>query len=181
MSVPDHFFDVFEAAEIAGVTHETIRLRIKAGDLTEYRVKNRALRVDPSELAAVEWIRRPFWSWVIEDEAGCWVWQGRLNKGYGSWSGGLAHRFAYEELVAEIPDGLDLDHLCRNPPCINPWHLEPVTRLVNVQRHYAYQTHCKQGHEFTPENTYMKDARYRQCRKCTAAAQRRYYARKRAG
>lgn len=70
----------------------------------------------------------------------CWVWTKAMIKGYGTINLGqdhgkmLAHRWSYEDANGPIPDGLELDHLCRNPPCVNPAHLEPVTHLVNVQR-----------------------------------------------
>jgi hypothetical protein len=78
-----------------------------------------------------------FWARVHHDD-GCWMWTGTLNKGYGMFSFGgktrRAHRFAYEALVGPIPEGLALDHLCRNPACVNPAHLEPVTWRENVYR-----------------------------------------------
>ena len=49
----------------------------------------------------------------------------------------IAHRFAYQYMIGPIPDGLELDHLCRNRPCVNPYHLEPVTRAVNHARMLA--------------------------------------------
>ena len=69
----------------------------------------------------------------------CWIWTGPKNgSGYGIFSyrgrNQSAHRVAYRLLVGEIPDGLQLDHLCRKRSCINPAHLEPVTRLENVRR-----------------------------------------------
>ena len=75
----------------------------------------------------------------------CWEWTGaHHNKGYGYFTVGsrtegnrqqvYAHRFAYEALIAPIPDGLESDHLCRNHPCIRPTHIEPVTRTLNSQR-----------------------------------------------
>lgn len=70
----------------------------------------------------------------------CWVWTAaRHGKGYGMFSVDRkrkvrAHRFAYEMMVGPIPEGLDLDHLCRNRACVNPEHLEPVTRSVNLKR-----------------------------------------------
>lgn len=72
-------------------------------------------------------------------ESGCWDWVGaRMRAGYGVFSTDgtsiLAHRWSYEFYVADIPDGLVLDHLCRNRRCVNPWHLEPVTDRVNVLR-----------------------------------------------
>jgi hypothetical protein len=109
------------------------------------------------------------------DEAPCWTWTGKTAKaGYGTYRDQLAHRLVYEELSAPIPDGLELDHLCRNPPCVNPAHLEPVTHPVNCQRSSAgevnrarmlAQTHCARRHEFTPENT-KQTSRQRKCRQC---------------
>lgn len=97
----------------------------------------------------------------------CWIWVGSFRKSidcitYGcikfNYKTYSSHRFVYEYLVGEIPLGLELDHLCRNPSCVNPDHLEPVTRTVNVRRgnhnnQYKDKTHCKNGHEFTPVNT----------------------------
>jgi hypothetical protein len=118
-----------------------------------------------------------FWGFV--DKTGdCWLWTGSLDrKGYGSWTRPEqrkigAHRFAYQLVVGPIPEGLDLDHLCRVPQCVNPAHLEPVTRQVNIQRganRNREKTHCKRGHEFTAENIYATKAGGRGCRACRAA------------
>lgn len=75
----------------------------------------------------------------VENEAGCHVWQrARTKKGYGCITIGgtmqYAHRAAYRAAYGEIPDGLCIDHLCRNPACINPEHLEAVTMRVNCRR-----------------------------------------------
>lgn len=85
----------------------------------------------------------------------------------------LAHRYAYEQQVGPIPTGMDLDHLCRNRQCMNPEHLEPVTRKVNLQRGLAGQKqHCPKGHEYTVENTYRRSDGSRRCRTCTLAGNR---------
>lgn len=111
----------------------------------------------------------------------CWPWTGsRDPKGYGKAKikkrSVSAHRMAYELSVGPIPDGYEIDHLCRNTSCCNPAHLEAVTPAENMRRRSIAQTHCKRGHEFTPENTYLvgKDKRRRQCRACTIVAARRH-------
>ena len=71
----------------------------------------------------------------VVSESGCWVWARSLDKeGYGRWAGKSAHRFFYEKFVGPIPDGLEIDHLCNNPSCVNPEHLEPVTHQENMRR-----------------------------------------------
>lgn len=109
------------------------------------------------------------WPKVRQNEAGCWVWTGRLYpNGYGAMSvgrrgenvGTTTHRLMYREVFGPVPEGLQLDHLCRNRACCNPWHLEPVTARVNLLRgtgwsaRNAAKTHCVHGHEFNDRNTY---------------------------
>lgn len=110
----------------------------------------------------------------------CWLWRGRTNEaGYGTFNPApdvksYAHRWLYAEVVEPIPAGLELDHLCFARSCVNPDHLEPVTRRVNVARNaWARATHCKWGHPFDEANTYYRrDNGTRQCRTCAARRQR---------
>jgi hypothetical protein len=128
----------------------------------------------------------------INLETGCVEWTGQAYpNGYGYIRRGreqtarMAHRAAYETFVGPIPEGLTLDHLCRNRICINPDHLEPVTRGENALRggglaiamaNYRARTHCVHGHEFTPENTYVHPVnRKRACKTCQRTAALRWY------
>lgn len=112
----------------------------------------------------------------IEKTPTCWLWRGELRKGYGRvlFGGGRlsAHRVVYEMEVGPIPEGLVIDHLCRNHACVNPEHMEPVTQRVNVLRGVApaaanaRKTHCLRGHAFDDENTYPVRVGGRGCRAC---------------
>lgn len=126
--------------------------------------------------------------------SGCIEWLGSTNRaGYGSIHGGpdapiaryLVHRWSYEYHVGPIPDGLEIDHLCGNPPCINPDHLEPVTHAENLMRSagfsaiHAQKTHCINGHEFTIQNTRLRTGRGgRECRECCRERDRNRRSRK---
>lgn len=115
---------------------------------------------------------------IINLETGCWEWTGTRNpKGYGMLRTGgrrrqLVHRVSYEMTYGPIPEGLQIDHLCRVRNCLNPAHLEAVTNQVNTLRGEtvtaanAAKTHCSQGHEFTPENTHMEAYGARRCLTC---------------
>lgn len=115
----------------------------------------------------------------------CWIFKGARHKyGYGvlsMWPSNpeVAHRLTYQHFVGPIPDGKELDHLCRVPACCNPEHLEPVTHQENLRRgrssealraKYAAITHCKHGHEFTPENLRWKVKNGYQTRVCLKCA-----------
>lgn len=131
---------------------------------------------------------------VVVDEHGCWIWQRSRNvEGYGVIYGLCpcgegrkhfkAHRVVYERLVGPIPDGLVIDHLCRVHPCVNPAHLEAVTIGENSRRGaspWGSTQHCKQGHEFTPENTRIRPNGRRRCITCINLENAAYRARKRA-
>ena len=120
---------------------------------------------------------------VVVAESGCHEWMGPRNKaGYGKFqlqgASLLTHRLAWEMEVGPIPEGLTIDHLCRNRCCLRIDHLEVVTGLVNILRsdgpsaRNARKTHCKRGHEFTIENTIKSVSRNgrpaRTCRTCRA-------------
>jgi len=121
---------------------------------------------------------------------GCWEWRGARNpRGYGNicvdsyGSAKSTHRVAYMELVGEIPEGLEIDHLCRNRACVNPTHLEPVDHATNVRRGVQPRfPSCKWGHEYTVENTrwWGPRERFRSCRACAREATRQHRARRQA-
>lgn len=110
----------------------------------------------------------------------CWPWlRSRDSKGYGKArikkQSVAPHRLAYELAVGPIPDGYEVDHLCRNTGCCNPAHLEAVTPAENNRRKTLAKTHCKRGHEFTPENTNRHSSSgARVCRACVRDRQRDY-------
>ena len=98
---------------------------------------------------------------------GCWEWTAaKTSEGYGAIGKGsreegtvLAHRVMYEALVGPIPNGLVIDHLCRNRGCVNPTHMEPVTTRENILRgegltaQQARRTHCPAGHSYASKNS----------------------------
>ena len=142
----------------------------------------------------------------VSSPTGCWLWVGvKTHDNYPIWKTTgqkrtlapraktktvYAHRFIYEQEIGLIPAGLTLDHTCRVRNCVNPAHMDPCTLKENISRgDYGWrtrQTHCKNGHEFTPENTYFDKnggrtgGGRRVCRKCVRVAQTAYKARKKA-
>lgn len=105
-------------------------------------------------------------------EGRCWGWTGVIHHtGYAMFKiDGQnigAHRWSYETFVGSIPDGFQIDHLCRNRSCVNPDHLEPVTQAENVRRGLRGEllTHCPRGHPYEGDNL-IHTARQRYCRAC---------------
>lgn len=111
-----------------------------------------------------------FWNKVVKTNK-CWNWTGAKGQwGHGQfWNGKRlvnAHRISYEMHIGKIPKGLTIDHMCRNPPCVNPKHLQAITMRDNILLgSKAQNTHCPNGHPFSADNTfYIKTSR--SCRIC---------------
>jgi hypothetical protein len=125
--------------------------------------------------------------WPKVDRTGaCWLWTAHIGKdGYGTFSidghHHRAHRVAWVLLHGPIPDGLQIDHLCRVRHCVNPDHLEPVTQRENILRGEGLsaqairRTHCRQGHEYAGANLINRRGGGRDCRACDNARCRRAY------
>ena len=140
-----------------------------------------------------------------EPNTGCWLWMGSLcgqsNRfvGYGKMRDESsvyvsAHRWSYLHFKGEIPSGFEVDHKCHQPLCVNPDHLEAVTKKENCRRRRKRdpkrlkafnlknppKTHCKNGHELTPDNI-MDTRGYRDCKACRMKVRAAYYEKRRAG
>lgn len=142
---------------------------------------NRSRAANQSEVERRFWARAERHSGVWWNGTECCRWQGVLDrKGYGRFTPSGqnatgAHRYSYILAHGAIPEGMHIDHLCRNHWCVNPQHLEAVTPRINILRGESLAArihrsgHCKWGHEMTPENTYVPPSAptTRMCRACT--------------
>lgn len=183
-----------EVKRMTSLSESDIRRRIKAKEFPE------AVRLGPKRVAWAlseirSWIKSVtgidcddaaleydpismYRDRISEQENGCWVWTGAHNDwGYGRLkipgtrriTG--AHRVIYEAMLGPIPEDMEIDHKCRVTMCVNPGHMEPVTRKENMVRSHRdrdrkLKTHCKRGHEYTPENTRINKRGNRHCIVC---------------
>ena len=140
-----------------------------------------------------------FWSKVeVAQPDDCWLWLGSSDSlGYGGLRVGsrtdgtrrmvAAYRLSYEHFIGQIPEGLSLDHLCRNPSCVNPEHLEAVTHRENVLRgvgmgaRWAKRDRCDKGHPLSDDNLIIRTDGGRRCRRCRADYDRERYEARKAG
>ncbi len=135
-------------------------------------------------------VRRFIDKLCITQPTGCWLWTAGLhNKGYAKIRNDdgrkvFAHRWAYEWFREPIPEGLQIDHLCRTRHCVNPWHMEPVTNAENQRRGLRNQwstvTHCVNGHPLAGDNLHVTAKGHRKCLECNRQQCRDYYHRRKA-
>jgi hypothetical protein len=136
------------------------------------------------------------YKYLKPQEKGCWIWEGFIDSvGYGRYAhpikgySSTAHRVVYEFFYGDIEPDLEIDHLCSNKSCINPFHMEKVSSHVNTLRSNnnsainARKTHCIRGHEFTKENThwyksFRSEHMSRSCRACKNLRQSKYRSKK---
>lgn len=137
-----------------------------------------------------ETIEETFWARVRKTDT-CWLWEGQIrDDGYGILRGRSVHRFAYQLLRGDIPEGLEIDHICSVRNCVRPDHMQCVDHSTNVQLSHARGKHvshydrlgsmhrnktiCKNGHPYDSANTRIDEAGRRRCKICDIEKSRRY-------
>lgn len=171
-------YDPGETCDVDGCTKAP-----KAGGFCFQHYMNNSRHGDPVRERTRPSLDQRFWA-KVERTEDCWNWVGTITNGYGfvKVNGGMrsAHRVAWQLSVGPVPDGMDVDHLCRNRRCVNPAHLEPVTHRENVLRGAgtaavnARKTHCKHGHSLSDSNLILQNGgRTRVCRECRNSRARR--------
>ena len=158
----------------------TARLKVAPREARRRLMNIKVIGID-EKIMKVSTLQR-FMNRLIILRSGCWELKSK-NKAaryltiYDGAKSVTASRFIYKETFGTIPEGLELDHTCRNTRCVNPDHLQTVTHTINVQNgllgisHFNKEkTHCPHGHEYTADNTYiyreMRGGLGRMCRQC---------------
>lgn len=142
---------------------------VRGADMAEATPKKRR-RTTPPEIRFMRKV-------AIDATTGCWLWLGVTSNGYGQFRDGRtvrAHRWSYQHFVGPVSIDLDLDHLCRVRSCVNPQHLEPVTRQVNLRRSPLTSTarsDCPKGH---PLDGWDRKRNSRYCKTCNRISNRRW-------
>jgi hypothetical protein len=134
-------------------------------------VRSKFARISETEREIIFWQRVNRNGPIVKPELGrCWIYEQDSTYPYGrvGWFGiwVYAHQLTYTFLRGRVPKPLELDHLCENKICCNPWHLEAVTHMENMRRFGLRKTHCPHGHAYEGDNVVLYLGRQRRCRAC---------------
>lgn len=130
---------------------------------------------------------------LVNTQNSCWLWSGGLHEGgYGVFNSGTrlmgSHRWIYQQVFGKIPNGYEIDHLCKTPGCVRPSHLEAVTPSENCKRSSSWHhfvrsaskiRECPKGHPYNDVNTYLDKQNCRHCKTCDRERSKQYQAKKR--
>lgn len=118
---------------------------------------------------------------IPEPNSGCWLWLGALcnDAGYGAFRMGgrrvTSNRASWMIYRGTIPEGMEIDHRCRNPYCVNPEHLRPLTPAANLAARQLDQETCRRGHAMTGDNLLIETIYVRRCKCCRSVSRIRYH------